>query len=148
MSNSFKTLEDCGADYPSFLHQPDAEWIFTKGACHAFALELADHFLETRGRKVEIYYCFTSHESTAQHVFVMDGDRYWDVSGPHSCHEIAQKWANSDTSKLRKVPNLGWLTKPNPNYLPNTSFLGLCVTPDFLDKARQKAHAFIASRNF
>lgn len=144
MSDSFKTLHDCGEDYLSFLAQPDAEFIFTKGACHVFALALAEHLRKAKGRNVAIYYCYTQSEFMATHVFVKDGAKCWDASGVHDYHAIAHKWANSDISKLREVPNLGWLTEANPNYAPNTSFLGLCVIPDFMSKAAQKARALIA----
>src|SRR5690242_7747349 len=104
-----KTLNEYGDDYMQFLDTPDVVWLFTKGACHAFAIELSDHFRST-GETPELVYVASEHSAIARHVLVNTGGSYWDVSGSHSLEEVADQWAESDQSRIHLVGHVGWIT--------------------------------------
>jgi hypothetical protein len=135
-----KTLNECGDDYQQFLQYEDDVFVFSKGACHAFALELEQWF-QSNGHEVAIFYISSEHPELAKHVVTKAGGLFWDVFGNRTYAELAHKWAKDDISRIRLVQHVGWISAENDT--PNTSYLGLLVAPDFLTAARQRARTYI-----
>lgn len=135
-----KTLNECGDEYQQFLQSEDDVFVFSKGACHAFALELA-HWFQTNGHPATICYIAKDHPTIARHVVTKAGGFFWDVFGKHTQAELARKWANDDLSRIQSVGHVAWIS--DGHYTPNTSYLGLFVAPDFLAHARERARNHI-----
>ena len=139
-----KSLNESNDDYDHFLSQQDHEFIFTKGACHALALELEIHFQNLGVCNAEIHYC-ADHADLARHVYVYANGKCWDATGASSVDLIAAKWTDSDVTRLNPLKAKGWIICQGTGRPEHTSWLGMHVNPDFMEKARQLARIYISN---
>lgn len=121
---------------------------FTKGFCHAMALELHRAFAEIGRQAGFVYLASRDHEYLASHVLVESGGNYYDARfGPQTEKQVLERWSAITDSKLRAVKHEGWLTDPAegpPGITSSCTYLGLRIGPAYFGAARQRAALFIA----
>jgi hypothetical protein len=150
MAAAQASVSGAGREPKDVLAGEDDTEVFTKGFCHALALELHQAFTEA-GRPAEfVYLASKGHEFIASHVLVKSGDAYFDARfGPQSENEVLERWSENSDGKLRPVKHEGWLTHPAdgpPGITPSHTCLGFRIEPDYFNSARERAARFI-SRN-
>jgi hypothetical protein len=122
--------------------------VFSKGFCHALALELHQAFTEVGRPAAFVYLASKGHEYLAAHVLVESGGAYYDARfGPQTEMQVLARWSAKAEAKLRPVKHEGWLTDPAeapPGITSSCTYLGLRIGPAYFRAARARAKHFIA----
>jgi hypothetical protein len=129
------------------LAMEDDTEVFTKGFCHALALELHRVFRAAGRPAAFVYLASKDHECLASHVLLESGGAYYDARfGPQTETEVIECWSAKTDGKLRPVMHDGWLTHPAespPGIVSSCTCLGLRIGPAYFAPARERAARFI-----
>ena len=151
--SAYRSIKDFGDDFSGFLAQPP-EYVFTHGACHAFALELRDLLKQQGTREAKLCMIRDSpllpcddvvDAPSAKHIYVLTPKGCIDINGiqPESC--LIEDWKKKnpeDTVKYEREVREDWLVEPGPNE-KSKSAVGLLVDVSFLSAARILASKII-----
>ena len=140
-----------GEDYSGFLRQPP-EYVFTHGACHAFALELRDLLKQNNTTEPKLYLITNGplpvcegvvvDAPIVRHVFVLTSSDGIDINGIQHASRFLEDWRKAPDDISEELVFEDWLTKPSPSG-GMQSVVGLRADSSFLSEARKLAAKII-----